>query len=54
MSKATDKFSPEVGERAVRIIGEHRVDCGSSVHCIVFRRMAGCQRAGMSGQGGPI
>ena len=28
-SKTTNKFSPEVRERAVRMVGEHRVDYGS-------------------------
>jgi hypothetical protein len=26
MSKMTNKFSPEVRERAVRMVGEHRAD----------------------------
>ena len=29
MSKMTNKFSPEVRERAVRMVGEHRADYGS-------------------------
>ena len=29
MSKTTNKFSPEVRERAVRMVGEHRADYGS-------------------------
>ena len=29
MSKARNKFSPEVRERAVRMVGEHRADYGS-------------------------
>ena len=29
MSKTTNKFSPEVCERAVRMVGEHRADYGS-------------------------
>ena len=29
MSKTTRKFSPEVRERAVRMVGEHRADYGS-------------------------
>lgn len=29
MSKTTNKFSPEVRERAVRMVDEHRADYGS-------------------------
>ena len=29
MNKTTNKFSPEVRERAVRMVGEHRADYGS-------------------------
>jgi len=29
MSKTKNKFSPEVGERAVRMVDEHRADYGS-------------------------
>lgn len=29
MSKTTNKFSPEVRERAVRMVSEHRADHGS-------------------------
>ena len=29
MSKTTNKFSPEVRDRAVRMVGEHRTDYGS-------------------------
>src|SRR6195952_5902181 len=29
MSKTTNKFPPEVRERAVRMVGEHRADYGS-------------------------
>ena len=29
MSQTTNKFSPEVRERAVRMVGEHRADYGS-------------------------
>jgi transposase-like protein len=29
MSNARNKFSPEVRERAVRMVGEHRADYGS-------------------------
>ena len=29
MSNAKNKFSPEVRERAVRMVGEHRADYGS-------------------------
>ena len=29
MSKARNKFSPEVRDRAVRMVGEHRADYGS-------------------------
>jgi transposase-like protein len=29
MSKTRNKFSPEVRDRAVRMVGEHRADYGS-------------------------
>lgn len=29
MSKTRNRFSPEVRDRAVRMVGEHRADCGS-------------------------
>lgn len=29
MSKTRNKFAPEVCERAVRMVGEHRADYGS-------------------------
>ena len=29
MNKTTNKFSPEVRERAVRMVDEHRADYGS-------------------------
>lgn len=29
MKNTRNRFSPEVRERAVRMVGEHRADCGS-------------------------
>ena len=29
MSKTRNRFSPEVRDRAARMVGEHRADCGS-------------------------
>jgi hypothetical protein len=29
MGKTRNKVSPEVRQRAVRMVGEHRADCGS-------------------------
>lgn len=34
MSKTRNKFSPEVRERAVRMVGEHRADYGSEWEAI--------------------
>lgn len=35
MSKTTNKFSPEVRERAVRMVGEHRADYRSKWNAMV-------------------
>lgn len=35
MSKTTNKFSPEVRERAVRMVGEHRADYRSEWEAMV-------------------
>lgn len=36
MSKTWTKCSPEVRERAVRMVGEHRADCGSEWEAITL------------------
>ena len=33
MNKTTNKFSPEIRERAVRMVGEHRADYASEWTC---------------------
>ncbi|MBB3356213.1 MULTISPECIES: hypothetical protein [unclassified Novosphingobium] len=41
MSKTRNKFSPEVRERAVRMVGEHRADYCSAWEAMVTAQVVG-------------